>query len=372
MSRPLGTLVSLTLAAGLLIGVPLGAAPASAAEDCLSEPPPGLLQAACDDTVAPDTAIRTVSTVPNAGGWVATSAMAFAFDGAHTDADTDPLVFQCKLDGPAQAHDWIACTSPRSYEGLIDSDAAYTFRVRAVDAADGAYQVPFVTEADDVDASPALLTWGQDTVAPVAFVNPDLYDEQTPQQPVVVARSVAVRLNSNEPGATFECEVDGTATPCSPGAWTYTGATSGRHFVRARSVDKAGTPSAWSETSEFFVPVDLRGRREWSTVKKSGAFDGTLTRSTTKGARIVLPQQRVGELRLYAPTAPSYGKVQVKVGATNWRVVDLSGRRSARRELVVLSRDQGSRTGKVVIEVLTRNKPVLLDAIVARTNVFQG
>ena len=39
---------------------------------------------------------------------------------------------------------------------------------------------------------------------------------------------------------------------------------------------------------------------------------------------------------------------------------------------MVLSRDKGSRTGKVIIEVLTRNKPVLLDAIVARTNVFQG
>jgi hypothetical protein len=53
-------------------------------------------------------------------------------------------------------------------------------------------------------------------------------------------------------------------------------------------------------------------------------------------------------------------------------VVDLSGPRSAQKELVVIDRYQGSRTGKVIIEVLTRNKPVFLDAIVARTNVFQG
>ena len=86
----------------------------------------------------------------------------------------------------------------------------------------------------------------------------------------------------------------------------------------------------------------------------------------------MLPKQRVGELRLYAPTAPSYGKVRVKVGATNWRVVDLAGPRSAQKEFVVLDRYQGSRTGRVIIEVLTRNKPVFLDAIVARTNVFQG
>lgn len=370
MPRRLGTLVALVLTSGLLAVLPLSG-PAAAATDCLSEPGVLLVRAACDDTVPPDTAIGAVSTQPNAGGWVATSTMAFAFAGAHTDADTDPLGYECKLDGPTQAHDWVACTSPRTYDGLVDSDTApYTFQVRTLDAADHAYPVPFVTEVD-VDATPASLTWGQDTLAPVAFVNPDLYDEQTPQQPVVVSRSVAIRLNSNEAGATFECQVDGDNTPCTPGAWTYTGATSGRHYFRARSIDKAGTPSGWSETSEFFVPADLRGRRGWAKTRKSGAFDGTLAKSRTKGARIVLPKQRVGELRLYAPTAPSYGKVRVKVGATNWRVVDLSGRRSAQRELVVLGRDQGSRTGKIIIEVLTRDKPVLLDAIVARTNVFQ-
>ena len=373
-ARRLG--LSTTLAAGLLVGVPLGVAPAAAAAGCLSEPPPGLLMAPCDDTVPPETAITAVSTQPNAGGWVATSVMSFAFTGAHTDADANALGFECRLDGPAQAHDWVACTSPRTYQGLTDSNTAtYTFSVRAVDTADRAftYSTLFETEAvDDLDASPATLPWGQDTLAPVAFVNPDLYDEESPQQPVVVSRSVPIRLNSNESGATFECEVDGETTPCTPGAWHYTDAPSGRHFFRARSVDKAGTPSAWSPTSEFFIPTDLRARRGWSVLRRSGAFDRTLVRSKVQGARIVLPKQRVGELRLYAPSAPSYGKVRVKVGATNWRVVDLSGPRSAQKEHVVNNRYQGSRTGKIIIEVLTRNKPVLLDAIVARTNVFQG
>ena len=137
-------------------------------------------------------------------------------------------------------------------------------------------------------------------------------------------------------------------------------------------VSPTPTPSAWSETSEFSIPSDLRRRRGWSVVRKSGAFDRTLVKSKRRRARLVLRKQRVGELRLYAPSAPNYGKVRVKVGATRWRVVDLAGPRSAQRELVVLDRYQGSRTGKIVIEVLTRNKPVFLDAIVARTNVFGG
>lgn len=377
-TRRLGVSTTLGLTAGLLVGVPLSAGPAAAAADCLSEPPVGISKAACDDTVPPETALPAVSTLPNAGGWVATGTMAFAFTGAHTDADADALGFQCKLDGPTQAHDWASCTSPRTYLGLADSNVAtYTFSVRAVDTADQAFTygslfTPDDEPGDDLDGSPATLTWGQDTVAPVGFVNPDLYDKESPQQPVVVGRSVPIRLNSNETGATFECEVDGEATPCTPGAWRYADAPSGRHFFRARSVDKAGTPSAWSPTSEFFIPTDLRARRGWSVLRKTGAFDQTLVKSKRKGARLVLPKQRVGELRLYAPSAPTYGKVRVKVGATNWRVVDLSGPRSAQKELVVINRYQGSRTGRIIIEVLTRNKPVLLDAIVARTNVFQS
>lgn len=368
----LGTIVT----AGLLVGLPQGS-PAAAADDCLSEPPVGLFGTSCDDTVPPETSLTGVSTAPNAAGWVATSTMAFAFAGAHTDADAGVLAFECKLDGPAMAHDWTPCTSPRTYEGLVDSDVApYAFQVRAVDTADQAYTYRVLGSdeepGDDFDASPAFLMWGQDTLAPVSFVNPDLYDEETPQQPVVVGRSVGIRLNSNEAGVGFECEVDGEATPCTPGAWQYADAPSGRHFFRARSVDKAGTASAWSEVTEFFVPTDLRARRGFSLVRKSGAFDETLVKSKKKGARLVLPKQRVGELRLYAPTAPTYGKVRVKVGATNWRVVNLAGPRSAQKEFVVINRYQGSRTGRIIIEVLTRKKPVFLDAIVARTNVFQG
>ena len=373
-TRRLVVSTTLALTAGVLVGVPLGAGPAAAAADCLSEAP--VLVSQCDDTVPPETSLTAVSTPPNAAGWVATSTMGFSFEGAHTDADADALGFECKLEGPAQAHDWVSCTSPRTYVGLTDSNSAtYTFSVRSVDSADQAIvygNLLTPPEVPDYDGSPATLTWGQDTVAPVAFVNPDLYDKESPQQPVVVGRSVPIRLNSNEAGATFECEVDGEATPCTPGAWRYADAPSGRHFFRARSVDKAGTPSAWSPTSEFFIPTDLRARRGWSVVRRSDAFDGTLVRSRLQGARLVLPTQRVGELRLYAPSAPSYGKVRVKVGATNWRIVDLSGPRSAQRELVVLNRYQGSRTGKIIIEVLTRNKPVFLDAIVARTNVLKG
>lgn len=378
MTSPRHAALAATLLAAALLPVGL-AAPSSASAGCLSEQPPGLLQAGCDDEVPPETTLDGASTQPNAAGWVATSGMTFTFHGTHTDADTDPLALECRLTGPAQAHDWTACSSPRTYAGLVDSDQAYAFAVRAVDARDQAITYsanPLVPRDDepgeDLDPTPATFTWRQDTSAPVAFVTPDAYDAQTPQRPVVASRRVPVRLNSNERDAGFECLLDARATPCSAGAWALTGVASGDHVLTARAVDRAGTPSAWSEPFAFSVPSDLKPRRGWKKRAAAAALDGTVLVSRTRGARLVLRTRRVGELRLYAPTAPSYGKVRIRVGSTGWRTVDLGKARSALREIVVIDQFSGTRRGKVVIEVLTRGRTVKLDAVLARANVRKG
>lgn len=366
-----------TLAATLL---PVGlVAPSYAAPGCLSEvrPPVG---AGCDDEVPPETGPIGVSSPPNAAGWVATSSMTFTFAGAHTDADTDPVALQCRLDGPAQAHDWTTCTSPRTYAGLADSEAAYSFSVRAVDEADQAITYsanPLLPVSDDepgedLDATPATVTWRQDTAAPVVFAVPDVYDEQTPQRPVLTARSLPLRLNSNERDAGIECLLDGGAVPCARGNGAISGIASGDHVLVARAVDRAGTPSAWSEPFAFSVPTDLQERRGWKKRKAPGSLDGTVLVSRTKGARLVVRTKKVGELRLYAPTAPSYGKVRIRVGRTAWRTVDLGRARAARREIVVIDQFSGTRKGTVTIEVLSRGRTVKLDAVLARANVRKG
>ena len=376
-TRRTAALAVAALAAALL---PVGVATTSyAAPGCLSEPPPGLLQPPCDDEVPPETTLTGVSTAPNATGWVATSTMTFTFAGAHTDADADTIGLECRLTGPARAHDWTTCTSPRTYTGLVDSDQRYSFAVRAVDLADQRYTyndlstLPGDDEpGEDLDASPAGLSWGQDTAAPVAFVTPDAYDEQSPQRPVVPSRRLPIRLHSNERDARFECLLDGRGTSCTPGPWVLAGIASGDHTFTARAVDRAGTPSAWSEPFAFSVPTEPRRRAGWKERGSSTAFDGSLLVSRTRGARLVVTTRRVGELRLYAPTAPSYGRLRVRVGSTGWRIVDLGRARAARREIVVIDQFSGTRRGKVIIEVLSRGRTVKVDAVLARTNVRQG
>lgn len=376
-TRRTAALAATTLAAAL---VPVGlASPSYASPGCLSDRSATLLDAGCDDEVPPETDPVVASTPPNPAGWVATSTMSFTFAGRHTDADTDAIALECRLTGPTQAHDWTACTSPRTYSGLVDSDQPYSFAVRAVDGHDQAVVfssnplLPVDDEpGEDLDATPAGMTWSQDTAAPVAFATPDAYDAQTPQRPVVPSRQLPIRLNSNEKDARFECLLDGNGVPCTPGPWVLGSIASGDHVFTARAVDRAGTPSAWSEPYAFSVPDEPRRLQGWKKKNSSAALDGSVLVSRTKGARLVLKTGTVGELRLYAPTAPSYGKVRVRVGSTSWRTVDLGRAKAAQREIVVIDQFSGTRRGKVVIEVLTGGRTVKIDAVLARANVRKG
>ena len=83
----------------------------------------------------------------------------------------------------------------------------------------------------------------------------------------------------------------------------------------------------------------------------------------------MLPRTTVGELRLVAPAGPRLGKVRIRVGRRAWHVVNLAGPTSLLTQYTVIDRYSGIRKGKIVIETMS-NKPVIIDAVVARPNTF--
>ena len=90
----------------------------------------------CDDDTPPETTLSASST-PNAAGFVKVSSMTFTFGSQVSDGDPGPFGLECKLTGPAQAHDWRPCTSPVTYAGLPDAPLArIVFQARAVDLGD--------------------------------------------------------------------------------------------------------------------------------------------------------------------------------------------------------------------------------------------
>src|SRR5215210_2205761 len=92
------------------------------------------------DTTAPDTTIDSSPSNPSSS-----DSASFTFSG--TDNVSGIGSFECDLDGAG----FGACTSPKSYSGL--ADGSHTFQVRAIDG------------ANNVDATPASLTWTIDTGA---------------------------------------------------------------------------------------------------------------------------------------------------------------------------------------------------------------
>ncbi len=144
--------------------------------------------------------------------------------------------FQCQIDGGA----FIACTSPRTYTGLIDG--SHTFVVRAVD------------NAGNADSTPASFTWLIDTTPPPA--------------PVVVTPANGSSTNNTQPLVSGTAEVNstvtvfidgtaaGTTTADASGNWTFTPPTplsDSSHTVRARATDAVGNTSVNSNTNTFIV-----------------------------------------------------------------------------------------------------------------------
>jgi hypothetical protein len=123
--------------------------------------------------------------------------------------------FSCKL-GP-RAGGFVACTSPKTYNGL--ADGAHVFQVRQRDAAGNL-------------SKSASRTWTIDTTAPAA--------------PTLTATIIGANASftfSGEPGASFKCALDGAALAACTSPTSYTGLPDGAHTFRVRQYDTAGNES---------------------------------------------------------------------------------------------------------------------------------
>jgi hypothetical protein len=126
--------------------------------------------------------------------------------------------FECSLDGGAYA----GCSSPKEYTGLAAGE--HTFRVRAVDA------------AGNVEPEAESHTW---TVQQGDITPPQTSVNVVPETPTQDT-AASFEFTSNEPGATFECSLDGAAFTACTSPHDYTGLPDGQHEFRARATDAAG------------------------------------------------------------------------------------------------------------------------------------
>lgn len=388
LRRAGAALVTVLLAAlvPVVVSAPAGAAACTDETHDTSVP---LGATGCDDTTPPETAVTYMDPLPTFFGSVRSTSVTFTFAGAYApgdSGDSGPIGFECQLyNTPSAPTQWEECTSPKSYDDLTSSTSKpYTFRVRAVDqndeaiqACDSAYELGDLLcageeKVDDKDPSPAVVAFRVDTSPPNTFLDGEPVDPLTPDWPVVSAASVQLQLNSNET-AGFACTLNGKSfKPCDQGTVTLPDLASGSYEFVARAYDAAFNIDPTPVRSTFFVPSNIKKNKSspWTTRRQAGLFGNDYLTADKVGQVVVIHGARkVREVRLLAPTGPSYGKVEVRIGESQWYTVDLHS--TKRRKLVqLLVRDEYTteRSGDIQIRVkqLDPGKTVRIDAIVAR------
>ncbi|WP_292678482.1 hypothetical protein, partial [Nocardioides sp.] len=328
----------------------------------------------------------SMTPAPNPGGYVSSKTLTVAFSGAHTDADTGSIGFECQFYNTAAAPaDWNTCTSPATYTGLSDTTTTpYTFRVRAVDTTDRAVQAcdanPFIDgclgDPDLPDHEPGTSrTIAVDTVAPNTFLNREPVDKIRPDWPVVLTTSPTLEVNSNEP-AGFSCAVNGDpVTPCGRGTVTLRNLAAGDTTFVARAVDRGGNLDPTPVTTRFFVPADLKPSKGsgWKNVRKTGQglFDNDYVEARKVGQTLVVKRvKKVREVRLIAPVGPRSGTIQVRVGRSQWYTVDLRSKTARTAQILVRDAFSPLQSGTIQIRVVSlrgTKSSVRLDALVARS-----
>lgn len=353
---------------------------AQAAEGCLRDVSRTILSMdGCDDTTPPSTAITGTVPVVNRAGWTNKRTIRIAFTGAHPDADTDAIGFECRLSTSAAVptdEQWDDCPEDGIYRDLDQSAAVpYTFWVRAYDAVDrpvtwdDGISTPLTIGDEpvaDVDPTPVKLTFRVDSIVPNTYVFGTPYDPMTPQAPMVATTSPQVQLTADEV-ATYVCTLDRKRVPCSEGTTTLRDLTPGTKLLRVQAVDLAGNIDPSPATTSFTVPANLRTKAAgWKTRRSGGFIGGDYIETSKRDAEFSFRPTPFREIRLLASTGPRAGIVELKIGAT-WHKVNLRRTTSTKHDQIqVLDELSPRRSGAIRVRVVSNGRPVQLDGILAR------
>jgi large repetitive protein len=174
-------------------------------------PPQLVLTFGPEDRTPPQT---TVDSGPDATTTSTSAQLRFS-------ADEEGSTFECSRDGAP----FTACTSPVNYTGLALGD--HELRVRATDP------------AGNVDPTPASFAWRviADTVAPETTLGspPGGAPPATTTE-----KNATFTFTADDPGASFECSLDGGTFNACSSPKQYTNLSTEAHSFRVRAKDAAG------------------------------------------------------------------------------------------------------------------------------------
>jgi predicted outer membrane repeat protein len=218
------------------------------------------------DTIPPDTRVTGGPANPSN-----TAVASFTFTGTDNATPPSTIAFECRLDSQAPAA-FVSCSSPKTYSSL--SEGSHTFEVRAVDG------------AGNRDATPATFTWTVDTTAPQTTI--------TAAPPATTtSTSASFSFTTSEPGAGFECSLDGAAFGACSSPRGYAGLTVGGHQFSVRSKDAAGNLDASPATHSWTISPPGCGPAS-TALAAADAWVDENSPTNNKGADSILKVQSKG------------------------------------------------------------------------------
>ena len=167
-------------------------------------------------------------------------------------------------------------------------------------------------------------------------------------------------LGSTAAGSTFACSLDGGDADTCTSPQALSGLSARTHVFKAWATDGFGSadPSAASRT--FTVPVNntaLTHSTGWTKKTGTGYFRDTYSTSSKQGAALSLPVTGARRIALVATKAPGQGKVNIMLGQTLLKQVNLSSATTQKKQ-VFESVLPAPRSGTVKLVVATSGKPV--------------
>jgi hypothetical protein len=187
-----------------------------------------------------------------------------SFSFAGSDTGSGVAGFECSINGGVFA----TCTNPANYSNL--PAGLNTFQVRAVD------------QAQNRDATPAIVTWTVDTVSPnVSFTTkpPTLTNQKTANFAFV----------ADKPGSSFECSLDGAPFTACSSPKVYSGLGNGQHTlaVHANWLGLIGPPSQYSWTVDLVAPqTTIRSAPPAASTSSAATFTFAANEQSTFTCRL--------------------------------------------------------------------------------------
>jgi hypothetical protein len=147
---------------------------------------------------------------------------------------------------------------------------------------------------------------------------------------------------------------------------TFTGTPGNEYCFRVRATDHAGNVSAWNSDHCVVVPLDDRdlglATTGWSRDTSYAAYLGTVTRTTTAGAKLRKTGAQLNRIALIVTQCSTCGRIAIYFNGTLWRTISTYAS-STHYKVVLVQPPTYLKTRTIELKAVDSGKKVVIDGL---------